>query len=452
MIASTIADLSEGLAAGRTTSRQLLEKCLAQIESQDGEGARVFLSFDATRARAEADLYDHLRDLGKSVGPLAGIPVSIKDLFDQAGEVTTAGSIALRQAPPAAHDAPAIARLRQAGFVIIGRTNMTEFAFSGLGINPHYGTPSNPFDRARKRVPGGSSSGAAVSITDGMAHAAIGTDTGGSCRIPAALCGIVGYKPTQSRVPRNGIVPLASSLDSVGTLGHSVACCATVLDVLAGGIGLTVPPRPLATTRLGIPLSLVRTEMESYVGSSFESALRCLSQAGAQLIELPFSGIESLRSINEVGSFPTIEAYAYHRKLLAAGSSSYDPRVKSRILKGAKVNAAVYLDLLSARESLIASAATEFLGVDALVLPTVPIVAPPLAELEDEDRYDRTNLTLVHNASVINFLDGCAISVPIHRRGEAPVGLTFAALAGNDPTIISIAAAAEAAFSSLRQL
>src|SRR5215469_2223473 len=220
--------------AGGGKSRGLVEQCLARITDQSGVGGRVFLKVHAADALAAADFYDRARAHGAAPSPFAGIPVSIKDLFDIAGDVTTAGSVVLKDASPAETDAPAVARLRAAGFIPIGRTNMTEFAFSGLGINPHYGTPSNAYDRKAGRIPGGSSSGAAVSITDGMAFAALGTDTGGSCRIPAALCGIVGFKPTASRVPLAGTFPLSPSLDSIGPLAHSVDCCATLDAVLSG--------------------------------------------------------------------------------------------------------------------------------------------------------------------------------------------------------------------------
>src|SRR5438132_12826515 len=228
----TLPALAADLAAGRTTSRELVEAALARIADPEGEGRRVFVKVYDAAARAAADAQDRLRKAGYVASPLAGIPVSIKDLFDVAGEVTLAGSQALDDTPPAEADAPIVARLKAAGAVIIGRTNMTEFAFSGVGINPHYGTPGNPYDRSL--IPGGSSAGAPISVADGMAAVAIGTDTGGSVRIPAALCGLVGFKPTQYRVPREGATPLSTTLDSVGPVGLSVACCALTDAVMAG--------------------------------------------------------------------------------------------------------------------------------------------------------------------------------------------------------------------------
>ena len=199
--APTLDQLADDLEAGRTTAAALVAACLARIDDPNGEGTRAFLHVMRKEAASAAEGIDKLRAAGAAPSRYAGIPVSIKDLFDIKGQVTRAGSKVLDDAAPAAADAIAVARLKQAGFIVIGRTNMTEFAFSGIGINPHYGTPRNAWDRATGRVPGGSSSGAAVSVTDGMAHMGLGTDTGGSCRIPAAFNGIVGYKPTAARVP-----------------------------------------------------------------------------------------------------------------------------------------------------------------------------------------------------------------------------------------------------------
>src|ERR1700754_1552635 len=214
------------LEAGRTTARALVDACRARIADPQGEGARAFLHVDAEAAIEAAKAMDRLREVRAAPSPFAGIPISIKDLFDIKGQITRAGSRALDDSPAADADAPVVSRLRRAGFILIGRTNMTEFAYSGIGINPHYGTPKSAWQREVGHVPGGSSSGAAVSVVDGMAHGALGSDTGGSCRIPAAYNGIVGYKPTQQRIPLDGGVPLSFSLDSYGPLARTVECCA----------------------------------------------------------------------------------------------------------------------------------------------------------------------------------------------------------------------------------
>ena len=277
------------LRAGETTSLELTDTMIARAEDPDGEGGRVFITFDRSRARAEAEASDRLRGAGLVLSPIAGVPISVKDLFDVAGEITTAGSRALSKAAAAECDSAVVARLRRAGAVIVGRTNMTEFAYSGIGINPHFGTPKNPWDRATGRIPGGSSSGAAVSVTDGMAVAAIGTDTGGSVRIPAALTGLAGFKPTTGRIPLDGVFPLSETLDSVGLLAPSVACCAT-LDSILAGLPLEPPSvMPVEGLRLAVPQSLVLDDLNAAVAETFSRTVTRLSQAGARIVDIPFS-------------------------------------------------------------------------------------------------------------------------------------------------------------------
>src|SRR5499433_1343969 len=296
-------------------SRGLVEQCLARITDKSGEGSRAFLKIHAEPALAAADFYDRVRARGEASCPFAGVPVSVKDLFDIAGDVTTAGSVVLKDASPAETDAPAVARLRAAGFIPIGRTNMTEFAFSGLGINPHYGTPLNPHDRPAARIPGGSSSGAAVSVTDGMALGALGTDTGGSCRIPAALCGIVGFKPTAHRVPTAGAFPLSTSLDSIGPLAATVACCAALDAVLAGEPAVELASFPLAGLRMAVPQTMVLEGVEPVVARAFESALAALRKAGARIVDIPLRELAELPQINAKGGLAAAESYAIHRSL-----------------------------------------------------------------------------------------------------------------------------------------
>ena len=431
------------LAAG-AKSRDLVEQCLARIEAPDGEGARAFVRVQAEAARAAADFHDRMRALGRSVSVFAGIPISIKDLFDVAGEVTTAGSVVLADAAPAAHDAPTVARLRAAGFIPIGRTNMTEFAFSGLGINPHYGTPANPYDRASARIPGGSSSGAAVSVTDGMAFAGLGTDTGGSCRIPAALCGIVGFKPTAQRVPTAGAFPLSSSLDSIGPLASTVACCAAVDAVLAAEPPDPLPDFPLAGLRLAVPQTMMLDNMEAAVARAFEGALARLRQAGALIVDMPLREIDELREINAKGGFAAAEAYALHRPLITKAEDKYDPQVLVRILRGREQEAADYIDLCAARSDFIRRVAAITAPFDALAMPTAPIVAPRIADLAADEAYRRTNVLVLRNPSLANFLDRCAISVPCHEAGTAPVGLMLIGERGGDRRLLALAAAIEA--------
>jgi aspartyl-tRNA(Asn)/glutamyl-tRNA(Gln) amidotransferase subunit A len=446
MIMPPLARLKTELARGGT-SRSLVEQCLSRISDPSGEGGRAFLKVAAADALAAADYYDHLRSHGAAPSPFAGIPVSIKDLFDIAGEVTTAGSVVLRDAAAAVHDAPAVARLRAAGFIPIGRTNMTEFAFSGLGINPHYGTPLNPHDRAAGRIPGGSSSGAAVSVTDGMAFGALGTDTGGSCRIPAALCGIVGFKPTAHRVPTAGAFPLSTSLDSVGPLAATVACCAALDAVLAGEPADDLPPFPLAGLRMAVPQTMVLDGVEPAVARAFDAALAALRKAGARIVDIPLRELAELAQINAKGGLAAAQSYAIHRALITRAEDRYDPRVLTRLLRGQEQDAADYIDLVSARMDFIRRVAAVTAPYDALVMPTVPVTAARTVDLVADDAYRQINFLVLRNPSVANFLDRCSISIPCHRPGEAPVGLMLIGEHDADRRLLSIAAAVETAVS-----
>ena len=442
----SLLQLKAELARGGT-SRKLVEQCLSRIDDKSGEGGRVFLKVNAADALAAAEYYDRLRAHGASPSPFAGIPVSIKDLFDVAGEVTTAGSVVLRGAAAAARDAPCVARLRAAGFIPIGRTNMTEFAFSGLGINPHYGTPLNPHDRAAARIPGGSSSGAAVSVTDGMAFGALGTDTGGSCRIPAALCGIVGFKPTAHRVPTKGAFPLSTSLDSVGPLAATVACCAVLDAVLAGEPAADLPAFPVDGLRLAVPQTMVLDGVEPAVARAFDAALTVLRKAGARIVDIPLRELAELAQINAKGGLAAAESYAVHRALIAKAEKMYDPRVLTRLRRGQEQDAADYIDLVSARADFIHRVTAVTAPYDALMMPTVPVTAVPVADLVADDAYRQVNFLVLRNPSVANFLDRCSISIPCHRDGEAPVGLMLIGEHGADRRLLAIAAAIEVAVS-----
>ena len=437
--------LAEKLEAGEVRSVELVDAALAAIADPQGEGERAFVLVDKDGARPAAGQADRLRRSGQAPSPFCGIPISVKDLFDIEGQVTRAGSRLLDGSPPATADASPIRRLREAGFVFIGRTNMTEFAYSGLGLNPHYGTPLNPYDRPAKRIPGGSSSGAAVSVTDGMAAAAIGTDTGGSCRIPAAMCGLVGYKPTAARIPRDGVLPLSDSLDSVGPLAVSVRCCA-ILDRIMSGAGTQVPPLPAPDLRglaLGVPQHFVLNDLDAAVAAAFERALHHLRALGVKVIDIDFKALDNLPSINAKGGFAAAEAFAWHRDYLEEQADLYDPRVSGRILKGAEQSAADYIELRRARQALIREAQGVMDGLAALIFPTVPMIAPRLSELADDGEYARLNVLALRNPSVANFLDTCAISIPIHSGDEPPVGLNVLGHAGQDEALLALAAGLE---------
>jgi aspartyl-tRNA(Asn)/glutamyl-tRNA(Gln) amidotransferase subunit A len=435
-----IAPTLEGLAGGELRSSDLVESCLDAIVDPSGEGARTFTRIFSDSARSKAKEFDTHRP----AGALAGLPISVKDLFDVAGEPTTAGSVVLAQAAPAKTDAVVIARLRAAGAIVMGHTNMTEFAFSGLGVNPHYGTPSNPYDRASRRIPGGSSSGAAVSVTDAMAYAAVGSDTGGSVRIPAALCGLTGFKPTARRIPLDGALPLSGTLDSIGPLAPTVACCARIDAVLAGLAQHSIQPVEVKNLRFGVLQGYVLEGLYAHVAAAFSSALALLSRSGATLEEVTFSALDEIPLANQKGGFAAAEAYPWHRSLLETHASDYDPRIASRILRGKEMTAADYIELRQARRRIIAEADRVLAPYDAILMPTVPCIAPRIADLDATDAaYFAANAMILRNPSVINFLDGCALSVPCHALGEAPVGLMIAGLAMQDQTILSIGAAIE---------
>lgn len=379
-----------------------------------------------------------------ATGPLAGLPVSVKDLFDVAGEPTLAGSVVLRGAPAAARDCTAVARLRAAGGLIAGRTNMTEFAFSGVGINPHYGTPANPCDSVTARIPGGSSSGAAVSVATGAAVVGLGSDTGGSIRIPAALCGLVGFKSTARLVPTTGVLPLSTTLDTVCAITRSVRDAVSVHEILADRT-VSLPGVPLSGRRLAVARSLMLDALEPEVARAFERSVQALSRAGARIVELPLTELHELASINATGGLSAAESWAWHRHLLDSRGHEYDPRVALRMRRGADMSAADYIALIHARRAWMERMEVALAGFDAVVSPTVPLLAPPIADLADNDEaFFKVNGLLLRNTSVVNMLDGCAISLPCHAPGSLPVGLMLWHGALRDDAVLDTALQAEA--------
>ena len=443
----TLTQAAAALAAGRTTARALTEACLERIADPSGEGMRAFITVYAEQARSSADAMDSLRRIGRAPGPYAGLPISLKDLFDVAGETTAAGSTVLATAKPASVHAPVVARMLAQGFVPVGRTNMTEFAFSGLGINPHHGTPRSPWKRDRDglggHIPGGSSSGAAVSVADGMALAALGTDTGGSCRIPAAFCGVVGYKPTARRVPLAGVLPLAPSLDSVGPLAPSVQCCAIVDAILAGQAPRAVEPMPLRGLRLAVPGNIVMDDVDAAVAESFGRVLNRLATLGVRVTHLPLPQLDRIAAANAGGGLAPVEAFAWHRKLLAEQGDGYDQRVRARIERGGAMTGAELIALQAARTEIRASMDAATIPYDAVAMPTSPILPPRIDALKNDADYVRINSLVLRNTSLANFLDRCSISLPVHRAGEGPVGFMLMGETGHDNRLFAIASAIE---------
>lgn len=439
----TLAELSCMLADRSITSRELVEQALARIEDPNGEGSRAFVLVNATEARGQAEAIDRARTTSRESRPLAGIPISVKDLFDVQGQVTRAGSKVLANNAPAAQDATAVSRLRAAGLIVIGRTNMTEFAYSGLGLNPHYGTPLSPFERNAGRIPGGSSSGAAVSVADGMAAAGIGTDTGGSCRIPAAFCGIVGYKPTARRVDLAGAFPLSSSLDSIGPLARSVDCCARLDAIMAGAAATGSASVESGQLRFGVLKNYVMEGIDGHVSAAFEDALRKLSDHGVQLTDITMPELDELPALNARGGIVAAEAYSVHQKLLDEKADEYDPRVSVRIQKAKEQQPGEYEELLVARSRIMHAAQAVTAQFDAVVMPTTPMVPPRLDVFTDEGEYGRLNLLALRNPTVGNFLDRCAISLPIGELDAPPSGLTLMGEAMADQSLLSIAGQVE---------
>jgi aspartyl-tRNA(Asn)/glutamyl-tRNA(Gln) amidotransferase subunit A len=414
-------------------------------QARQPAAAHVYTALLDEGALAAARDADRRAAHGEALPPLAGLPVSVKDLYDIAGRPTRAGSVIRDDTPPAMHDAEAVTRLRRTGAAITGLTNMTEFAFSGVGINPHFGTPRNPADAVVARIPGGSSAGAAVSVALGQAVAGLGSDTGGSIRIPAALCGLVGFKNTQSRTPLAGAFPLSFTLDTVCAMTRCVGDC-LIVDAVLAGAPLPVLRRPLQGLRLALPQTVLLDAMEPAVATAFERALGKLSQAGAQVLPIPLRELSEIGQINAPGGFSAVEAYSVHREAMRTQRERFDPRVAARIALGEGVSAADYITMLQRRRDWIARTTHALAGFDAVVCPTVPITAPPIADLVASDEvFFKANGLLLRNTFAFNFLDGCAFTLPCHEPGALPVGLMLAAPGGHDATLAAIALAVEAA-------
>lgn len=440
-IIDSITQLNARLARGEITHEALVTQALEGAAA--APAAHVFTRLYTDAALAAARHADAARTAGVALHALAGLPVSIKDLYDVAGETTLAGSVVCRGEPVARNDAPAVARLRSVGAAIVGKTNMTEFAFSGVGINPHYGTPRNPADTQVARIPGGSSSGAAVSVALGLAVAGLGSDTGGSIRIPAALCGLVGFKSTQWRVPRDGAMELSRTLDTVCAMTRSVEDCLTV-DAVLSGAKLLVRHRPLAGLRLAVPQTVMFDGIEQAVALAYNRAVSRLSAAGAHIVDIPLTELADIPKLNAPGGFSAVEGFAVHHERLARARNAFDPRVAARLATGAGTTAQQYIALHDNRRDWIARVTLALEGFDALICPTVPILAPRIDALVTTDEaFFKVNGLLLRNNFAINYLDGCAFSLPCHAAGELPVGLTLASVHGDDARLAAVALAVQ---------
>ncbi|MHC2595609.1 aspartyl-tRNA(Asn)/glutamyl-tRNA(Gln) amidotransferase subunit A [Kluyvera sp. 1366] len=439
---TTLWQASQQLLAGQISPETLTQDALSAIAAESGEGKRVYTKVYTAAAQQQAAQAGARWQQQQPRSAIDGLPISIKDLFDVAGEVTTAGSRLLSSASPATANASMVDRLQQAGAVIVGKTNMSEFAFTGLGVNPHYGTPANPWQRAQQRIPGGSSSGAAVAVSDGMCLAAVGTDTGGSVRIPAALCGLTGFKPSASRIDQRGTLPLAASLDSIGVIAHDVRSC-WLLDSVIADRPLTIDERNLSEAHFVIPQTRVLADLDEHVSAAWLHALDVLRAQGVKITELPLQELAELDSINARGGITAWEAWQWHQHYAQSQPEAYDPQVLTRINRGSLLNEEDAAELYQLRADWKQRVEQAVAPFDGILMPTVPLIAPTLTELDDPARYMQVNLLMLRNTSVINMLDGCSISLPCHQPGAAPVGLMLSSTHGNDAALLSWAAAIE---------
>jgi aspartyl-tRNA(Asn)/glutamyl-tRNA(Gln) amidotransferase subunit A len=426
------------------SARERLDAALMRIDDLSGEGMRACLTVYRKAAQAAAEAADARARAGITLGPLDGATVTIKDLFDVAGEVTRAGSKVLaEEGKPAEADAPPVRALRAGGAVIVAKTNMTEFAFSGVGINPHYGTPGNPADR--KRIPGGSTSGGAVAVADGMCEIAIGSDTGGSTRIPGALCGLVGFKPSRQRISTAGAFPLSQSMDSIGPIARTVADCAKADSVMAGDDFRVIEPAPLANLRIGIAQGLPLENLDETVAKRFPQAIDALEKAGCRLSNEKLALLDGMAKVNSRGGIQPAEAFTVHRDRLDRRGADIDANVRMRLERARSIGAADYIEMVNERAALIAAMDARLADIDVLALPTTPMVAPTIEEMTPPDVFARKNAMLLRNTSMWNFFDCCAISLPLPREGGLPTGLMLVARNGHDRRLFRIAAAVERA-------
>jgi aspartyl-tRNA(Asn)/glutamyl-tRNA(Gln) amidotransferase subunit A len=440
----TAAELGADLRAGRRDPLDLLEETLEKVAAYPDKA--VFTEMTAARARREAAAARGRLRSGFALSPLDGVPLAWKDLFDVEGRTTTAGSRVLASNPPATQDAALLQAAGRAGMVTLGLVNMSEFAFSGLGLNPHFGTPRNPCDPEVARAPGGSSSGSAVAVAAGLVSAAIGTDTGGSVRVPASFNGLVGYKSSTGRYPMEGVFPLSRTLDTLGPLAHTVEDCALIDAALRGEIAPKARRLPASDLRLVVPTNVVFDGAEPAVVANFEAALSRLAAAGARVERRPLKALDGvLEALARNGALVNAEALHVHRQRVAGPQADdIDRRVVKRIRLAETMLAVDLVDLLFARGQLIAQAGAE-IGDAYVAYPTTAHVAPPLAPLEaDDDLFAATNMKTLRNTMLGNFLDWCGVALPSGRDGDGmPTSFLLSATHGGDEAVLSAALTAE---------
>ncbi|WP_122049561.1 amidase [Asaia bogorensis] len=443
--ADTLVTAAQRLERGDVSSRSLVESCLEKIETCENARAAYTGDFSPERARQYADAADRIRAKGYHASPWAGLPISIKDLFDIKGQITRAGSVILADRPPALADAEAIAPLRAAGFIFIGRTQMTEFAYSGLGLNPHGPQPWNTLVDDGKAIPGGSSSGGAVSVATGAALAAIGSDTGGSCRIPAAMNALTGFKPTAGRIGRAGMIPLSPSFDSIGSIAQDVNDCALLDHIMSGGsFSEWAQPEPVERSpRLLLPTSFIRNDADAQVLAVFETVLRHLESGGIEIVRQPLPLLQDVADLNVQAQIVAAESYHYFHDDLLHHRPQFDPRVSERMMTGEQVSVQTLRQLFIERQKLIARFNADMAGFDAMICPTSPILPPRIDACAEPDMYARYNRLVLRNPSLANLLDGCSFSLPVNWKGLA-AGIMLTANNGQDRKLERIARRCEA--------
>jgi aspartyl-tRNA(Asn)/glutamyl-tRNA(Gln) amidotransferase subunit A len=432
-----INDIASCLKNGRITAVALVEASFAAINRCEN-GRAAFVAVNGDEALMQAYRWDAKRKTGQAVPQFAGVPISIKDIFDVEGQVTSAGSTILPSTPARNH-AIAIQRLVDLGFIVLGRTHMTEFAYSGLGLNCHFAEPDCVWDPTAHRVPGGSSSGAAVATALGAGLAGIGTDTGGSCRIPASFNRLVGFKPTARRIPLDGLVPLSPSLDSIGVIGRTVECAATLVSVMADETLSKI--QPSRSGKLLIPENYFFDEIDGRVVATFQRKIHQLKNDGVRIERKVLRSLERVTQLNLNGGIVAAESYRWHRELLEKHASDYDPRVRIRIERGKSQADKETDDRYKAREAFIREFELELEGYDALLVPTTPVVPPRKLECLAEDDYTRLNALVLRNPMIANLADGCSITLPIGASQEPPIGLMLIGRNGADSSILAWAAA-----------
>ena len=433
----TAADLGREVEAGRISAAELAEAFLDAIDRAP-DAARIYARLTPTRARAEAAAAHDRARAGLRRGPLDGVPVAWKDNVDSAGIATEAGSALLKGRVPAA-DAPVLAEATRAGTVCLGKTHLSELAFSGLGLNPVTATP--PCVNDPRAVPGGSSSGSAAAVALGLAAVAVGTDTGGSCRVPAAWNDLVGFKPTWSALPLAGVVPLAARFDTVGALGHTVEDCALLVAAMGGRRAPDLAGATLAGARLAVLDTAAFDDIRDRPARGFEDAAARLARAGARIARRPVPAAAEALTLS--GTLFTGEAWATWAEAIEARPGAMFPRIRERFESGAGVTARDYLTAWTRLEALRQAWQAATAGFDAVILPTAPILPPDARRLmEDSAYYVTENLLALRNTRIANLMGLCAITLPT---AEPSCGLTLMAPPGQDARLLRLAAAAEAA-------